>query len=148
MSLLKELGLSENDINCASPRLRDRILEGYTKIRGLELLRRSNSFDRDSKRLDAQAREVRKQQGIDMPDPEDETIILGDNNQPMLFGLPTAIVLVLGTLAAILLFFLLLAGLMGLAWWMMEMLATDPDSADKITNVTPGFGDPDNIQRP
>ena len=74
---------SENDsptTATASPSedLENRVLEKYARIKGLSLLSDIQLSRRSSQRLDAQARAVRKQQGLEMEDPPDEEIVLGD----------------------------------------------------------------------
>ena len=140
MSLLNELNLTEQEWKQASPTLRDRILEKYARITGLSLVQTQQTMNRDSRRLNAKARAAYKKLGLQLPDEDQETIILGDNNQPQTLTLPTAIVLVVGGLLAMLLVLLMAALLTMLIWHWLG--AGEPVDTDTITNVVPGFGDP------
>ena len=59
--------------------LLDRVQEKYARIKGLSLISDIQLTRRSARRLDAQSRAVRKQQGLEMEDPPDnEEIVLGD----------------------------------------------------------------------
>ena len=79
MSFAKEVGLSESELQHAHPKLRDRILETYAKVKGLGLLQAQEMFQRDSKRLDARARAVYAKLGLPVKAmSDDDETVLGD----------------------------------------------------------------------
>lgn len=141
MSLLNELDLTENELRQASQPLRDRILEKYARLKGLDLLTATQAFRRDNRRLNDTARAVRKQQGLKMPDDPDDEIVLGDKYTQTGATLPVAIAMAV-TGAAV-------------AWGVSQTMKNAPpppavtqpaDSEDTINRVTPGFGTPENVE--
>lgn len=91
MSLLSELGMTSDELQQCTPPLRDRILERLSRISGMELIRNRQILDRSSRRLDAQTRAVRRQQGLNMPDDPDDEIVLGDKTTNTIGLLPSLI---------------------------------------------------------
>jgi hypothetical protein len=109
--LLNDLGMSDSDLKDASPSVRDLILKGFAKIKGLEMVRTIQLFDRDSKRLDDKSRAVREQQGLKMSKKKaDDETVLGDKITQSFGGL-----VALGT-----------AAVMAGAGWMIWPTSTPP----------------------
>lgn len=99
MSLQNDLGLTEAELKNASPSVQDRILSGYARIRGLELIQNHQMLNRQSKYLLSKAKAVRQSQGLNMGSDAEDEIVLGDKITNLM-GNAAALVLAAGIAAA------------------------------------------------
>ena len=135
MSLLKELGLTEDEFRNVSQPVREKILAGMAKVQAFSLISSQEILNRSSKRLDQQSRAIRNSQGIKMPDSDDPETVLGDKVTHTHNNLlsPAA--------AAVLTAAIVAAGAIG--WKMVDSHQADSQPpSGYVGEVTPGFGEP------
>lgn len=86
-----DIDLTHEELQNASPKLRDRLISQFARLKALQFLRREQLFDHNAKYLRQKAKAVRRSQGLKMGDDPDDEIVLGDKTT--IFGMGAAVVI-------------------------------------------------------
>lgn len=86
-----DIDLTHEELQNASPKLRDRLISRFARLKALQFLRREQLFDHNAKYLRQKAKAVRRSQGLKMGDDPDDEIVLGDKTT--IFGMGAAVVI-------------------------------------------------------